>query len=147
MGADQLEKLSRDECLRLLREGAVGWVAFPDDGGASLVPVNYVLHRDELVVVTAYGSKLAAAAHDRAMSFGIGEFDARTRTGWSVVVHGSSRLLGDDLVNPDVPPIDSWAVRGRGIRIAIELGQVTGRRVRSSGPAEGATPSGATSGA
>ncbi|PFG39888.1 pyridoxamine 5'-phosphate oxidase-like protein [Georgenia soli] len=136
MRADQLEELSRDECLRLLREGAVGWVAFPDDdGGAALVPVNYVLHRDELVVTTAYGSKLAAAAQDRVMSFGIGEFDVRARSGWSVVVHGSSRLVGDDLVNPDLPPIDSWAVRGSGVRIAIELGRVSGRRVSADSPA------------
>jgi uncharacterized protein len=133
--AYQLEELSRDECLRLLRASAVGWLAFPDDDGASLVPVNYVLHRDEMVVMTHYGSKLGAAAHNRGMSFGIGEFDVPGRTGWSVVVHGRSHLVGDDLVNPDVPPSDAWALRGEGIRIAIELGHVSGRRIPA--PARG----------
>ncbi|WP_052436353.1 pyridoxamine 5'-phosphate oxidase family protein [Georgenia sp. SUBG003] len=129
MNAYQFEQLSRDECLSLLRAGVVGWVAFPDDDGASLVPVNYVLHRDEMVVVTSYGTKLAAAAHDRVMSFGLGEFDVPSRSGWSVVVRGRSHLVGDDLVNPDLPPGNSWALTGTGIRIAIELDQVSGRRV------------------
>jgi len=129
VSAYQLEELSRDECLQLLRESVVGWVAFPDDGGASLVPVNYVLHHQEAVVLTDYGTKLAAAAQNRGMSLGIGGFDAAGRTGWSVVVQGRSRLVGDDLVNPDLPAIDARALRGGGVRIAIQLDRVSGRRV------------------
>lgn len=138
----QFEELSRDECLRLLGEGVVGWVAYPDDDGARLVPVNYVLHRDEMVLTTSYGSKLAAAAHNRAMSFGIGEFDVSSRTGWSVVVRGRSHLVGDELVNPDLPPGEAWAVRGKGIPIAIELAHVSGRRVRAVDPADDPAPRG-----
>ncbi|GAA4285655.1 pyridoxamine 5'-phosphate oxidase family protein [Georgenia daeguensis] len=140
--AYQFEEISRDECLRLLGAGVVGWVAYPDDDGASLVPVNYVLHRDEMVLTTSYGSKLAAAAHNRAMSFGIGEFDPASRTGWSVVVRGRSHLVGDELVNPDLPPGDAWAVRGKGIPIAIELAHVSGRRVHAAGPGDVAAPAG-----
>lgn len=138
MAAYQFEELSTGECLRLLRAGVVGWVAYPDDDGAALVPVNYVMHRDEMVIMTSYGSKLAAAAHSREMSFGVGDFDLPSRSGWSVVVRGPSRLVGDELVNPDLPPGDAWGVRGKGIPIAIELGHVSGRRVVA--PGDAATP-------
>ncbi|WP_193312821.1 pyridoxamine 5'-phosphate oxidase family protein [Georgenia subflava] len=129
----QLEVLSVDECRRLLAEALVGWLAFCDGDRPALAPVNYIVHLGEIVARSDYGAKLAAAAHDRLMSLGVGGIDAQTRTGWSVQVTGRARLLGDDLVNPDLPEPDSWAVDGPGVRIGIPIEEISGRRVVRAG--------------
>lgn len=128
-----LEVLSRGDCLRLLPTVPVGWLAYCHPSRPQLVLVNFVVHGDEVVARTSYGSKLAAAAHGLVMSFGVGDTDPSTRTGWTVTVTGRARLMGNLEVrpSPELAPLESWAPGYRDFHIGIPIDDVSGRRIRT----------------
>ena len=128
-----LEDLSRAECLRLLVTVPIGWLSYCGSGVPHLTPVNFVVHENEVVVATGYGGKLAAAARDAVMAFGVESIDVGTRTGWSVTVTGRAQLAGDDLVNVSRPDVGSWVVRDEVVSIAIPIEEITGRRIVAEG--------------
>ncbi len=79
--------LSRDECLRLLASDEVGRLAVVSAGAAVILPVNYALDGEAVVIRTDPGTKLSDGPRARA-SFEIDHFDRTERTGWSVVATG-----------------------------------------------------------
>jgi nitroimidazol reductase NimA-like FMN-containing flavoprotein (pyridoxamine 5'-phosphate oxidase superfamily) len=127
-----IEELSRAECRSLLPQSPVGWIAHCSAGSPQLVPVNYVVHGDEVVVRTGYGSKLAAAAHGVVMSLGVDSIDPATCTGWSVTVTGPARVIGDgdEVAVRDLPLVEVWAPGDKETYIGIPLREVSGRRIR-----------------
>ncbi|WP_127129945.1 pyridoxamine 5'-phosphate oxidase family protein [Georgenia sp. SYP-B2076] len=127
-----LEGLSRADCLRLLATVPIGWLAYCGSGRPHLVPVNFVVHENEVVVATGYGGKLAAAARDAVMAFGVESIDVGNRTGWSVTVTGRAQLMGDPLVNAARPAVDSWVIREEAISIAIGIEDISGRRIATT---------------
>lgn len=128
-----VEVLSRTECLRLLPTVPVGWISYCHAGRPELVPVNFTVHQDEVIARTSYGSKLAAAAHELMMSVGVAVTDSSSRTGWSVVVTGRSRLIGDlddlDLAGITLEPLEAWAPGDKEFYIGIEITEISGRRI------------------
>lgn len=126
------EELSDAECRRLLATTDVGWLAFCVEGEPHLAPVNYVVSADEIVVRSRYGTRLAAAAQEAAMALGASVLDPATRTGWSVEVRGRARLLGDAIVNPEVPEVRTWAA-GTRVRFAVPMESLAGRRLVEPG--------------
>ena len=83
-----LERLEREDCLRLLASQRVGRVAVVSVGQPLIFPVNYALDGDTVVFRTAAGTKFDAAVRGAPASFEIDSFDALYHTGWSVVVSG-----------------------------------------------------------
>lgn len=130
-----LERLTREQCLELLQTVPVGWLAYCHAGRPQLVPVNFALDQDEVLVRTGYGDKLAAAAHQVEMSFAVSSIDPGTRTGWSVTVGGPGRLLDDgvDLANPALAALTAWAPGDREFYVGIVVADVSGRRIRAVG--------------
>ncbi|UNX53864.1 pyridoxamine 5'-phosphate oxidase family protein [Georgenia sp. TF02-10] len=131
MAADTyLEVLGRQECLALLRTAPVGWLAYPAGDRAGLVPVNFTVDDDGVVIRTGYGAKLAAAAHHQMMTFGAGSIDGAGRTGWSVLITGRARVVDDDdpaallLAAPE-----PWAPGERDSLVVVPLTEVSGRRI------------------
>jgi uncharacterized protein len=127
-----IEELSGAECRSLLPQSPVGWIAHCSAGKPQLVPVNYVVHGDEILVRTGYGNKLAAAAHGLVMSFGVDSIDPATCTGWSVTVTGPARVIGDgdEVAVLDLPLVEVWAPGDKETYIGIRLREVSGRRIR-----------------
>lgn len=71
MGETYMEVLSRGECLRLLPMAPIGWISYCHASHPQLVPVNFLVHLDEVVARTTYGDELAAAREsDRATDSG-----------------------------------------------------------------------------
>lgn len=126
-----LEVLTRAECRRLLAGAAVGRVAFVECGVPLIVPVNFALLGEDIVVRTGTGAKLRAAAGGSLFSFESDGVDESTETGWSVVVSGPGEELcrPDDIARAEALGLRSWArdVRGRFIRIRADT--VHGRRL------------------
>src|SRR5438128_11864445 len=86
--------LSRDECLDLLRSRSVGRLAYVARAGLpDLVPVNYVLYDDALLIRSGAGPKLRAAERGDVVAFQVDDIDETASTGWSVVVHGRARMV------------------------------------------------------
>ena len=82
-----MEWIDRAECLQLLAGDEVGRLAIGGAVSPLIIPVNYVLDGEAIVMATNPGTKLDAAGRGRAC-FEIDAFDRATRTGWSVIVQG-----------------------------------------------------------
>lgn len=125
-----LEVLDRDECLRLLRATPVGRIGFSSGALPTILPVNFVLDGEQVLVRTGVGSKLDAAVRNAVVAFEADETDATDRTGWSVVATGKAREVGPEEASElDLSGLDRWAPQGDGRLIAISLVVMSGRRV------------------
>ena len=115
---------SREECLDLIRHRPIGRFGIHTGALPAIVPVNFVLTEDGVVVATAPGTKLDQAMRNAVVAFEVDDYDVWRHTGWSVNVVGIAReLTGSHL---DVP---QWGPGDRTHFLCIGLDVVTGRRI------------------
>lgn len=120
--------MSREECLRLLAARSIGRLAFTGRIGVALIlPVNYVMNGDEILIRTGPGTKLQAAERRDVVSLEIDEFDEATRTGWSVVATGKCRISREPSFGAARPV--PWVAGPRSLVIRMALTHVSGRRL------------------
>jgi len=131
--AETLE-LSREECLYLLGSHQFGRLAVCTGSGPPLIrPVNYRFDKPSQSVVfrTAPGSKFHALLRSAQATFEIDGTDERSRTGWSVIIHG----VTDEVVNRseirrlDALALEPWAPGHRPHWFHIRAWTVSGRRI------------------
>jgi nitroimidazol reductase NimA-like FMN-containing flavoprotein (pyridoxamine 5'-phosphate oxidase superfamily) len=125
--------LPAEECHRLLATRQLGRIGLVGDPFPLILPVNYVLDGDVVVIRTG-SSKITAAAHRTRVAFEVDDVDERTRTGWSVLVQAlAEEVTGagrDELVaRLHAASGSPWAPgeHGHWIRLTPEV--VTGRRI------------------
>ena len=126
-----LQVLDRDECLRLLSGAAVGRIALTSDAIPTVLPVNFCVSDDRIVIQTGAGTKLDSATRNAVVAFEVDDFDAMYHGGWSVVVTGIAREVTDDdeLAVLRRAPVQRWA-RGSGERfVSISTDIISGRRI------------------
>jgi uncharacterized protein len=126
----RLEVLDRDACVALLRTGYLGRLAFVADGRPKVLPMNYRLHDDAVVVRTEHGALLEAVA-GRPVAFEVDAVDPGYHTGWSVVVEGTAVEVTDasELAEVERLPLRPWAPGERSRYLRIPLDEVSGRRI------------------
>src|SRR5436309_1466959 len=105
-----LEILERDECLRLLAKVPIGRVALTVGALPTVLPVNFCVFDDQIVVRTAPGSKLDAALQNTVVAFEVDDFDSLYHRGWSVVVTGRTTAITDpeELSRLEVASVAAW---------------------------------------
>jgi transcriptional regulator with XRE-family HTH domain len=127
----RLEVLDQAECLRLLRHGSLGRIAFHDADGLVVLPVNYAVVRDAVIVRTS-GTSGLAGADPGPVAFETDEISGsgRAHTAWSVLVRGRlERVTGTALAHlVRLPLLDPWAPGDRPVYLRIEPDHVSGRR-------------------
>lgn len=101
-----LEVLDLDECLAKLVEVPVGRLAFHLDGELTILPVVHTVDGVDVCFRTTGDSKIQAAVDRDPVAFEVDQFDASTRTGWSVVVQGTALVVDDE---SDVRRLDQAA--------------------------------------
>lgn len=129
-----LVTLSEQECLRLLRTHpvAVGRLGVTDtDGHPIIIPANYRLDGDTVVVRTATGSVLAERAGGHKVAFEVDEIDPAWQEGWSVLIQGTAVRVSDEdeLARLRRLPLHPWAPGERPVYLQIVPSVVTGRRI------------------
>ena len=125
--------LPADECRRLLATRQLGRIGLAGGPFPLILPVNYVLDGEVVVIRTDSPKITAAAAHTR-VAFEVDDVDERTRSGWSVLVQAlAEEVTGarrDELVErlraADGSP---WAPGEHGHWIRLIPKVVTGRRI------------------
>jgi uncharacterized protein len=137
--SDTLEVLERDECLMLISKVPVGRIVFTYRALPAVLPVDFALHDDSVIIRTTGGSKLSAAARNAVVAFEADQIARDWEAGWSVTVvgHACEATDPDELAQLTALPLRSCA-SGRSdlyIRIAAEL--VSGRRIRRGPPPPG----------
>jgi hypothetical protein len=128
----QLTELSRAECLELLPTHQVGRVAYCDDLGPVVLPVNFVMDRETILIRVSPHSALARNLRSGRASFQIDYFDDYHESGWSVLVRGdATHVDSPDLPDADSPPV-AWAEGQRTFHVRITPHDITGRRLLPS---------------
>ena len=126
---NDLEVLDRDECLRLLATQAVGRVGLSSGALPVILPVNFHLDGDRILVRTGFGTKLAAAMRNAVVCFEVDQIDQTYHSGWSVLVTGTAReLTGAEAEAALAKPVRPWSGHGDHV-VAIQIELVSGRRL------------------
>jgi nitroimidazol reductase NimA-like FMN-containing flavoprotein (pyridoxamine 5'-phosphate oxidase superfamily) len=128
-----LEILDRDECLRLLANAHVGRLALSIDALPVILPVNFVVHEEQVVFRTAPGTKLSAGTRNSVVAFEADAIDPMRHEGWSVVVTGRAHEVVDvkRIGRLSLLPLRPWAPGTRDHFIAIDTDRITGRRLHT----------------
>lgn len=131
-GPGELHALHRSECYDVLRAGTIGRLAYVARAGTpDIVPVNYLVHGDDLLIRSGPGPKLQAAERGELVAFEVDDIDAVRRTGRSVVVLGrASKLRPDEQQQVEDETAQApWAQGPRRHVIRVRPSRVTGRRL------------------
>ncbi|MEU6380762.1 pyridoxamine 5'-phosphate oxidase family protein [Streptomyces sp. NPDC046909] len=129
---DGFRTLDRQECLRLLAKVPVGRVVYTRSALPAILPVNFCLDTDfSVLLCTSSGSDLARAVDGVVVAFEADEFDAATRSGWSVVVTGRAGVVTDPAEHEALTRTGprSWMPLHDGVFVRIEPEMVTGREL------------------
>jgi nitroimidazol reductase NimA-like FMN-containing flavoprotein (pyridoxamine 5'-phosphate oxidase superfamily) len=128
--SDQLQELTGEECLRLLRSKHVGRVAY-NDAEPVVLPVNYVIDSDTVLFCTSPYSSLGQNMRRSQTAFEVDEIDDETGAGWSVLVRGlASYVRSTDLPEAAARPTP-WRERGgaQSLHVRITPRLMSGRRL------------------
>ena len=132
-----LDELSLEECLDLLRAGAVGRIAFTTDDWPVLFPVNYRLveasERTWIALRTRSGNVIDRAPLN--VAFQVDGLGPMLREGWSVLVRGTLERVDPDAADFrerfDPHP---WILDERDAWLIVEPFSITGRRLHAPEP-------------
>ncbi|HEV2344677.1 MAG TPA: pyridoxamine 5'-phosphate oxidase family protein [Actinocrinis sp.] len=124
-----LEVLSRAEAIALLETQEVGRLVYTRRALPAIRPVNYVVRGGAVLVWTGSTSSLGQAVRGAVVAFEADEFDRMSRSGWSVAVTGTARLVTDEaqLERARLEGPMPWAPGVKDYLICIPLMIVTGR--------------------
>ena len=126
----RLTDLPAGECRDLMGSTSVGRVAFVDEDGPVVLPVNYVLDGETVLFRTSPHNAIARHVDGSTVAFEVDDFDDYTQSGWSVLVRGTARF-----VPPHEPPEFGalqpfpWVDGVRNLVVRISPVSVSGRRV------------------
>jgi nitroimidazol reductase NimA-like FMN-containing flavoprotein (pyridoxamine 5'-phosphate oxidase superfamily) len=126
-----LELLTDETCWSLLRRSELGRVGVNVAALPAIFPVNYAVIDGAILFRTAPGSKLRAASDGAVVAFEVDGYDRDDRSGWSVLVVGSSEVVHDLDVTGKVlaAGLEPWAGGRRTDIVRITPGFVSGRRI------------------
>ena len=130
-GTRALEALDLQECWGLLTRDTIGRIAYNYAGRPAIMPINYVVSGNDVLLRTDPGSVLAKAISGQVVAFEIDRIDRTTHSGWSVLVVGTATTedMTHEPPRPSLAGLEPWAEGGRGLLIRIEVDAISGRRL------------------
>ena len=87
-----LTTLPITECMSLLHSRGVGRLGVTADGYPMIIPVNYLMDGDSVVIRSRIGKTVGSADHAN-VTFQVDNIDEIARTGWTVVVRGRAVVI------------------------------------------------------
>jgi len=128
----ELFELTTSECESLLRAGIVGRVAVSTPDGPLIIPLNYSVSDDAIMVRTTPDSMLGTHAQDAVFAFEVDHFDYPNGRGWSVLARGRCELINDwdELERTEeVSAPRPWADGPRPVVLRLAWDELSGRRL------------------
>ncbi|SDD63457.1 pyridoxamine 5'-phosphate oxidase family protein [Auraticoccus monumenti] len=129
--------LGRFQCEELLAQHHLARVALNGRGGLRIHPVSYRFHDQSVVFRTTPDSVLGGLAHPQPVAVLVDQLDEESRSGWSVLLQGTSRGISDltELAHLwTVDELSPWGVGVHTVFVEVRAEHVTGRAF-SAGPA------------
>jgi nitroimidazol reductase NimA-like FMN-containing flavoprotein (pyridoxamine 5'-phosphate oxidase superfamily) len=128
-----LTALSHRDCVALLSGAQVGRAVFTERAMPAVVPVNFIVQDDAVVMCTAADTRLALAATRGVLAFQVDDIDPDTRSGWSVVVVGVAELVESTQERARLRCLlEPWTPGHNEVYIRLPLKVVTGRQIQAS---------------
>jgi nitroimidazol reductase NimA-like FMN-containing flavoprotein (pyridoxamine 5'-phosphate oxidase superfamily) len=131
-GMDEPMELSYAKCRDLLGSGVFGRVAVCTPEGPRILPVNYSVVSEAIVIRISDDGLLATYGPDAPMSFEVDHVDYADHKGWSVVATGRGQRIDDpDEVARIKRTWDPrpWAGGDRPLYVRLAWDELTGRRL------------------
>ena len=93
---DRLDLVLDDaSCRRLLATTTTGRLGFSDCALPAIVPVAFLVHDGQVLIPARRGSPVVHAVRGSVVVVQADAYDSWARTGWSVTVVGTSRIISD----------------------------------------------------
>jgi len=125
-----LREIPTAECMELLGAHEVGRLAFNDDEGVLVLPVNFAVDDGTILVTTSPTGRLATFATIGSVAFEVDEADNYTESGWSVLVRGTAAVVpADQLRGTAANAPEPWVDGDRTLVLRITPREITGRRL------------------
>jgi hypothetical protein len=130
-------ELTKSECFELLAGQRLGRLAFVDERGPIVLPVNFVLDNYMVVIRTDEGTKLDIASQGDLVAFEVDQVDEATDSAWSVLIRGEAIEVTDGLELDRLGklPLRPLSPGPKGHFVRILPAVVTGRRISAPGRA------------
>lgn len=125
----QLIDLTNEECWQLLASGVVGRIAWVTSNRPFVVPVNFTVEEATIYIHTSPYSSMVREVDDSQVAFQVDSIDSGTRSGWTVVAQGRAELRYAGPLTPRGPEVDVWPAGSKSATVAIEVDEVSGRRL------------------
>lgn len=127
----ELQTLSSAECLQLLGSRDLGRMAYNDPEGPVVIPVNFVLDGDTVIIATSPHTDLGRRhAHAGTVAFQVDEIDQQAHSGWSVLLRGTAEAVDyAELPASYHSRPAPWAGGVRTLYLRIVPSNITGRRL------------------
>jgi hypothetical protein len=132
-----LRDLEPHECEHLLRRGTFGRVGLWTPSGPMILPVNYAVTDDAVVIRTSADGTLARYGHERQLVFEVDLVEEERWRGWSVLAHGRGLLDLDPGPRPMGERARPWAGGDRTAELSLVWTELTGRQVGAGGDPAG----------
>lgn len=110
-----------EECRSLLRSAEFGRIAWSDESGVMVLPVNFQMVDDHVVFHTAPGTTLAGIADGVAVAFQADDIDQESAIGWTVLLRGTTKPAPEGAVPK------SWMTDERPLGVMIQETSLSGR--------------------
>ncbi len=135
-----LQVLDFEECLQRIAAVPMGRIAFRDRGDLAVLPISHVIDDVTVAFRARWDSRLVEAIHGDSVSYEVDDYDAVSRTGWSVLLKGTAAIVDDEAQCRhleqllDVP----WAGPSEeSLWVRIRPDEVTGRELVTSRESSG----------
>jgi len=128
----ELFELTRDECEALLKAGIAGRIAVLTPDGPHILPVNYSVVDEAIIIRTSPDGVLGRHGVDSAFAFEVDQYDYPNGRGWSVLARGQSHAVDDPEELERVQSVCAprpWAEGDRPMLIALVWHELSGRRL------------------
>jgi uncharacterized protein len=129
--ANQVEVLSRVDCLELFGKVPVGRIGISVGALPVILPVNFALVEEAVVFRAVPGTKLAAATANSVVAFEVDAYEIDGASGWSVLVQGTAAEVIDPTERAALAERigQPWGVAALADRIiSISATKISGRR-------------------
>jgi nitroimidazol reductase NimA-like FMN-containing flavoprotein (pyridoxamine 5'-phosphate oxidase superfamily) len=126
-----ISKLMPAECRRLIAPGGVGRIAFGTPSGPVVLPVNFAVLDDTIVVRTAEGTVIDGHADEQA-ALEVDHIDEALCQGWSVLARGPAHRVAHPAelrhLQEDAA-VWPWPGGEREVYVRIVPREISGRRI------------------
>jgi nitroimidazol reductase NimA-like FMN-containing flavoprotein (pyridoxamine 5'-phosphate oxidase superfamily) len=125
-------ELGARESEELLRSGIAGRVALVTPTGPHIVPVNYSVVDDAVIIRTSPYSLLGTYGRDTTLAFQIDGFDQERSRGWSVQVRGRGQVVTDQAQIDRIREVGEprpWANGVRSLYLRLRWTEMSGRQL------------------